>query len=68
MGVGLHLGGINLACNILGLCLLANTTGTSKYWATIHAIPIPEASMVRILVTSTSANLRLNSFPISPKA
>ena len=29
---------------------LANTTGTSKYSATLQAIPIPDASIVRILL------------------
>ena len=44
---------------------VANTTGTSNTSAATHAMPIPEASMVRIFVISSSANLLLNSFPIS---
>ena len=44
---------------------VANTTGTSKYWATIHAIPIPEASMVRILVIGQRSKRFLNSLPTS---
>ena len=44
---------------------VANTTGTSNTSAATHAMPIPEASMVRIFVISSSANLPLNSFPIS---
>ena len=35
---------------------LANTTGTSKYSATIQAIPIPDASIVRILLISSPSN------------
>ena len=36
---------------------VANTTGTSNTSAATHAMPIPEASMVRIFVISSSANL-----------
>jgi len=35
----------------------ANTTGTPKCLATIQAIPIPDASIVRILLTSIPSNL-----------
>ena len=44
---------------------LAKITGQWKYWATTQAIPMPEASMVRILLISQPANRRLNSLPIS---
>ena len=48
------------------LCaFLAKTTGTSKYCAAIQAIPIPDASIVRILVIGQSEKRRLNSLPIS---
>ena len=43
----------------------ANTTGTPKCRATTHAMPMPDASMVRIFVTGASANSRLNSSPIA---
>ena len=46
---------------------LAKITGQWKNCAVIQAIPMPEASIVRILFTSQSANLRLNSLPISAK-
>ena len=52
--------------SILMLCVFfANTTGTPKCCATTQAIPIPEASIVKILLIGLSANRRLNSFPIS---
>ena len=44
---------------------VANTTGTSKYSATIQAIQIPDASIVRILLISSPSKRRLNSLPIS---
>jgi hypothetical protein len=47
---------------------VANTTGTSNTSAATHAMPIPEASMVRIFVISSSANLLLNSSPICLKS
>ena len=43
----------------------ANTTGTLKYCAAIAAMPMPDASIVRMRSTLTSANRRLNSLPIS---
>ena len=46
------------------LDFLANTTGTLKYFATTHAIPIPEASIVTILLISLPAKRFLNSSPI----
>ena len=46
------------------LWAFAKPPGRLKYCATIQAIPMPEASIVRIFVIE-SANLRLNSLPIS---
>ena len=43
----------------------ANTTGTSKISATTQAIPIPDASIVRILLISSPSKRFLNSLPIS---
>ena len=37
---------------------LANTTGTLKYWAVMQAMPMPEASIVRILFTPASEKRR----------
>ena len=47
---------------------VANTTGTSKHSATIQAIPMPEASTVRILFIGLSAKRFLNSSPICLKS
>jgi hypothetical protein len=48
------------------LCaFFAKTTGTSKYCAAMQAIPMPEASIVRIFVIGQSAKRLLNSLPIS---
>ena len=43
----------------------ANTTGQLKYCAVMHAIPMPEASMVSILFMLLSGNSLRNSLPIS---
>ena len=45
------------------LVFLANTTGASKYFATIQAIPMPDASIVKILLIGLSLKRRLNSSP-----
>ena len=47
---------------------VANTTGTWKCCATTQAMPIPDASIVRILLIGFSANRRLNSAPIASKS
>ena len=44
---------------------VANTTGTSNCSATIHAMPIPEASIVSILLIGQSAKSLFHSLPIS---
>ena len=57
---------VNISPSRFRLCaFFAKTTGTWKYWATRQAIPIPEASIVRIFVIGASANRRWNSFPSS---
>ena len=43
----------------------AKTTGTPKYTAVRQAMPIPDASIVRILSTFRSPKSFLNSFPSS---
>ena len=50
---------------LMDWAFLANTTGTPKWRATTHAMPMPEASMVRIFVMGASANSRLNSTPMA---
>ena len=52
----------------LVLFFLAKSTGTPNCWATTQAMPMPEASMVRIFVTWSSANSRAHSLPISAKS
>ena len=42
----------------------ANTTGTPKWCATTAAMPMPEASMVRILLMGLSVNSRFHSSAI----
>ena len=49
----------------LVLLFLAKRTGTPKCWATMQAMPMPEASMVNILVTFSAPKSRKNSRPIS---
>ena len=47
------------------LAFLANTTGTPKCWAATQAMPMPEASMVRILLMGAPANRRFHSAPMA---
>ena len=46
----------------------ANTTGAPKISPTIAAMPMPEASMVRILLMGLSAKWRCHSRAISMKS
>ena len=43
----------------------AKTTGTPKYCAVMHAMPMPDASTVSIFVTFSSLKSLANSLPIS---
>ena len=50
---------------LMDCAFFANTTGTPKCRATTQAMPMPDASIVRIFVTGASANRRLNSAPMA---
>ena len=57
-----------LSSRLILFDFFANTTGTSNSLATIAAIPIPLASIVRILLIFLSANNLFHSFAISSKS
>ena len=59
------LGAIVPAAGLILFVFFANTTGTPKCCATMHAIPIPDASMVRILFMFFPSKRFFHSLPIS---